>query len=114
VQLSLHLANMYWTRLLASIASLTTLQLEVLAGSCWRDTTCNGPTEAAFEGTYFYSYLSSLMLTNQGPGKGTSTPHHHVQFDQDQSSLFETVIQQATLDSWSSAGMERMLFSISV
>ncbi|CAN9188782.1 unnamed protein product [Alternaria alternata] len=43
---------MYWTRLLASIASLTTLQLEVLAGSCWRDTTCNGPTEAAFQGPW--------------------------------------------------------------
>ncbi|KAI5373572.1 hypothetical protein J4E82_007744 [Alternaria postmessia] len=58
--------------------------------------------------------MDQLKLRLKGPGKGTSTPHHHVQFDQDQSSLFETVIQQVTLDSWSSAGMERMLFSISV
>jgi hypothetical protein len=33
-----------------NILTIASLQIEVLAASCWRNTTCTGPAEAAFPG----------------------------------------------------------------
>jgi hypothetical protein len=39
-----------FTAIVLSILTIVLLQVKVLATSCWRNTTCTGPAEAAFSG----------------------------------------------------------------
>jgi len=106
---------MRWITLLGAVVALTTLPLDALAATCWRDTECSGPSEAAFKGTYSNKLvLTFAILIDQGPGTPTFTLHHREQFVQDQFLPSETVIQQAIHVSSSSAATGRMSFSISV
>ena len=107
---------MRWFTLLGAVVALaTTLPLNALAATCWRDTECSGPSEAAFQGTYFIKLaLPFTQLIDQDPGTLTSTLHHREQSVQDQFLPSETDIQQATHVSSSSVATGQMSFSISV
>jgi len=106
---------MRWITLLGTVVALATLPLDALAATCWRDTECSGPSEAAFKGTYYIKLvLTFALLIEQAPGILTSTLRHREQSVRDQFLPSETVIQQAIHVSSSSAATGRMLFSISV
>jgi len=106
---------MRWLTLLGTVVALATLPLDALAATCWRDTQCNGPSEAAFKGTYYIKFaLHFALLIDQGLGTLTSTLHHREQSVQGQFSPSKTVIQQAIRVSSSSAATGRMSSSISV
>jgi len=87
---------MRWLTLLGTVVALATLPLNALAATCWRDTECSGPSEAAFAGTYSIKLvLTFAILIDQGLGILTSTLPHREQSVQDQFLPSETVIQQA-------------------
>jgi hypothetical protein len=84
--------------LVRALISFALFHSVALAADCWRDTSCNGPSDAAFPGLFSHPIepFGTWLIPHQAPGNHIYTPQPHELRAQDQS-LYAIGAQQPIL-----------------